>query len=167
MAENCIKTLKELGMGAKVVLWSHNFHIYHSGGLDTQGNYLKEKLGNDYYALISLCNEGKFNAFLWDRKTEQTKGFHTFNLTAANDSTYEYMFALTKWPLAIFNIQKVKNQATPQKDRFKEYTVREIGSVFTPDDPEAFEHQDDLFNRCEGVIWINTVTAATSLWHRS
>ena len=165
MADNCLKTLEELGEGAKLALWSHNFHIYDSSDdIDTQGGFLKEKLGNDYYALIASFNKGSFNAFLWDEKTERTKGFQTFKLDAAHEATYEHMFAETKWPLAIFDIQKMKSEAMPQVDQSKEYTAREIGSVFTPDNPGTFEHQEDIFNRCEAVMWINTVNAATSLW---
>jgi erythromycin esterase-like protein len=165
MAENCLKTLEELGDGTRVALWSHNFHIYGSGDdIDTQGGFLKEKLGDDYYALIASFNEGSFNAFLWDEKTERTKGFQTFKLDPCHEGTYEHMFTGAKQPLAIFDIQKMKSQAAPQVDQSKGYTAREIGSVFTPGNPETFEHKEDVFNRCEGVMWINTVTAATSLW---
>jgi erythromycin esterase-like protein len=164
MAENCLKTLEKLGSDAKLALWSHNFHIYYSGDLDTQGKYLKESLGKSYFALISLFNEGEFNAFLWDKKAERTKGFQTFDLHASHKDTYEHMFAETKLPLAIFDIQKVAKQARLQKDQLKKYTVREVGSVFTPDDLESFEYQNDLFSCCDGVIWFNKVTASTSLW---
>jgi erythromycin esterase-like protein len=164
MAENCLKILEKLGSGAKLALWSHNFHIYYSGDLDTQGEYLKESLGKSYLALISLFNEGEFNAFLWDKKTERTKGFQMFDLHASHKDTYEHMFAETKLPLAIFDIQKVVKQARLQKDQLKKYTVREVGSVFTPDDSASFEYQNDLFSCCDGVIWIRKVTASTSLW---
>jgi erythromycin esterase-like protein len=164
MADNCLKFLKTAGGGVKLALWSHNYHIYHSCDLDNQGNFLKDKLGKNYFALISLFNEGKFNAFLWDRKTERTKGFKTFNFQAAGAGTYEQVFAETKWPLAIFDIQKAAEQAITKKELLKKYTVREVGSVFTPDEPETFQVQYCLFKECEAIIWVNTVTASTSLW---
>jgi hypothetical protein len=105
-----------------------------------------------------------FNAFLWDRKAERTKGFQTFTLHVADELTYEHIFAETKWPFAIFDIQGLVNQAIPQPEKLKKYTVREVGSVYTPDDPKTFQYQNDLFSRCEGVIWVNKVTASTSLW---
>ena len=167
MADNCLKVLKEIGAGSKLVLWSHNFHIYHSGDLNTQGSYLKKKLANNYFAFVSLCNKGAFNAFLWDRGAEQTSGFHTFHLKPAHRDAYEHMFAETKQPLAIFDVRKIRNQAVTKQKQLKKFTVREVGSVYTPDEPETFEHKDDLFNMCDGIIWVNTVTTATSFFYNT
>jgi erythromycin esterase len=60
MAENVMALLESAGLGAMVVIWSHNGHIAHSGY--RMGHYLRESLGDRYYAFGLAFDRGGFRA---------------------------------------------------------------------------------------------------------
>lgn len=157
MADICIDTLNGLGADAKVALWSHNMHIsYISDGITTQGQFLKNKLGDDYVAFVSLFNEGHFNAIGWDEELEKATGFETFYAPKAPKNTYESILASTGSSLAIFDLRGEEPELTGKK-------VRDVGSVFDPKHPERLEHNAALSKECDAVIWIDHITASTLL----
>jgi erythromycin esterase len=60
MAENVMRLLVRGGPLSKVVIWGHNNHIGRAGF--TLGHYLRERMGDQYYAFGLAFNEGGFRA---------------------------------------------------------------------------------------------------------
>jgi len=62
MAENILELLRVLPADTKIVLSAHNAHVRSDLNLYTMGHYLREELGNAYYAFGLSFERGSFRA---------------------------------------------------------------------------------------------------------
>lgn len=160
MAGSCIDILGTLNENQTAALWSHNFHTRHLSANKetvTQGEYLKRKLDNKYFPIITLFNQGGFNALNFDEKTDKIGPLESFNLKKAPQGTYEFELAKQNSLFAILQLDK----------DYPKMKVRETGSMFDPAwTDEKLVTPIDLTNSCDGIIWINKVTPATALKYK-
>ncbi|MEO7486111.1 MAG: erythromycin esterase family protein [Ferruginibacter sp.] len=63
MIENVRNLLDKAELNTKFMVWAHHSHIAANNSFGVGiGSYLKERLGNSYYALDLDCNEGTFRS---------------------------------------------------------------------------------------------------------
>ena len=163
MADETLAILNHSGNNSKYILWSHNYHISRLDFPDyqTQGFYLQTTLGNEYLPLATLFNEGGFNAHSWDEENQLAGVRKAFRMEKAPKGTYEWFFAQTGIPQAIFDIRDTINQSFFQETQPVFLKVRGSGSIHTDEIPEYSSSSVGLVSAFDRIIWIDRVTPST------
>ena len=102
MAENIFSIVSEYPR-KKVIIVAHNDHIGKEGTvkdtLNSMGDFLSKKLGNNYCAYGFLSFEGNATGFTTNGKA------YTYQLATAYPGTYEYYLNREKAPIFFIDIR--------------------------------------------------------------
>lgn len=162
MAENVLGILKERP-NSKIALWAHNAHVGYAdvSSFRALGRNLRDELGDRYMCFGMLFNQGSTNARVGSSETGYPNKPSPISLEPASLGSYEYFFAQTHLPLAVFDLRVTKGNNLFDSWRNDSYTVREMGWAYDPKHKEYLSYKADLANAFDGIVWIDRVSPST------
>jgi erythromycin esterase-like protein len=161
MAENTA-WLSEYFKGENIVVWAHNWHIsdYGYGNTGTMGNYLSNKLGDEYATIGFLFSQGTFTAvgMEGDQYTEvATQTLDTIpienSLNAIMSYTQEPAFSIE-----LRRLQAYTNWFIAFNDDMEYFSM---GAVYNNEPGDYYSHFDPFF--FDYLIYFDRSTASVPL----
>lgn len=132
LAEHAVWAQEKLG--GKTMVWGHNIHI--AKGVITEkmypkvaGEFLKERVGNQYVAIGSTTTEGKFTAFSEDKIATDT--------IQKNVSSSNHMFGQVHYEQFLLDLRKLNGDAQ-QWVKEKQPFLDGI-AVIIPNEPQFYD----------------------------
>ncbi|WP_246303186.1 erythromycin esterase family protein [Paenibacillus plantarum] len=132
LAEHAVWAQEKLG--GKTMVWGHNIHI--AKGVITEkmypkvaGEFLKERVGNQYVAIGSTTTEGKFTAFSEDKIAADT--------IQKNVSSSNHMFGQVHYDQFLLDLRKLNGDAQ-QWVKEKQPFLDGI-AVIIPNEPQYYD----------------------------
>ncbi|MDN3586982.1 erythromycin esterase family protein [Pedobacter aquatilis] len=145
----------------QMVIWGHNGHIAHAllNGVKKMGAYLKDQLGDKYFALGGIFDEGSVRIFDF-ANTYKYKSFHY--ATSQNQNAIEYIFKKSRTPNFFISTRDVvKNDKLTSLVKDYKYS-RIIGSTYRKDPKGDFFKVP--FTECfDGVFFFMVANAAENV----
>ncbi|MEC0225823.1 erythromycin esterase family protein [Paenibacillus alba] len=119
--------------GGKTMVWGHNIHI--AKGVITEkwypkvaGEFLKERVGDQYVAIGTTTTEGKFTAFSEDKIAADT--------IQRNENSSNYMFGQVPYDQFLLDLRKL-NGAAQQWVKEKQPFLDGIAQII-PNEPQYY-----------------------------
>ena len=167
LAENALWLLNNNKVkNAKMVIWAHNGHITYSNNQNPKrfGYYLKEKLGQSYFALALTFDEGSVRIF--DVKGKE-RGYKEYQYESTlKKNAIEYLFKNCR-DSSFFVDFKDLNSDELMKKKIKEHKyMRVIGAEFLPDDKSIF-FQVPILDSFDGILFFKKTSAAKQLKNKT
>lgn len=161
MSEN-ILWLQQQHPNAKIIIWAHNFHIFHPDKSQNMGKLLKEKLGDHYRAIGFVTYEGSYRAL----SNSASPSTATFEIQTPPPHAFEALLNQLQEPLLMINlsdkekIPAVLQQPISQRSviGFKETPLEAQFAETASENPEL----KNLSRNYEGMVFIKTTSAASS-----
>ncbi|UKS29704.1 erythromycin esterase family protein [Paenibacillus sp. HWE-109] len=120
--------------GGKTMVWGHNIHI--AKGVITEkwypkvaGEFLKERLGDQYVAIGTTTTEGKFTAF--------SEGKIAADTIQKNENSSNYMFGQVPYAQFLLDLHKL-NGAAQQWVKEKQPFLDGIAQI-VPNEPQYYD----------------------------
>jgi erythromycin esterase len=160
MAENVQWILQHEGPGARMVLWAHNLHVEvtpHPEGPQIMGAHLREALVNDMVVFGFVFNHGGFESR--DRSIV-SHPLRTFVVAPEPKATMEEALARAGFPLFILDLRKLPNQGVAANWFQVAQGVREMGSVYTPANPDSALRVRWFTWSFDALIFVDSTTPA-------
>jgi erythromycin esterase len=159
MAQNILEWLKYFPDGTKMVVWAHNGHIakdyVDAVSFPSMGSYLKEALGNDYYAIGFDFYEGKFQSNNID--LENSPGWEEMEVRPAPEGNLSAFFVKAGLGNSILHISG-SNQSAIIKEWLNERVIStySMGSQFSSNwQPSSYIAPMKIHNAYDCVIFIS------------
>ncbi len=167
MAQNILEWLKYFPDGTKMVVWAHNGHVakdyVDAVSFPSMGSYLKEALGNDYYAIGFDFYEGKFQSNNID--LENSPGWEEMEVGPAPEGNLSAFFVKAGLGNSILDISG-SDQSAIIKEWLNERVIStySMGSQFSANwPPSSYIVPTKLRNAFDCVIFIRESSRAVPL----
>jgi len=160
MAENVLWLYKNMPEG-KMVLWAHNGHIAHTKleGSYRLGYYLKNQLGDKYYAVGSAFNEGSVRMFDF-KNTRKYIPFHYDS--SQKENSVEYVLKSCDKESFFLDLNHIAANVK-LKPFLKQHTyIRTIGADYR-DNPDKDFRKYPLLECYDGFVFFKKATAAEDI----
>ena len=151
MADNFL-WIKNQNPTSKLIIWAHNGHIQKTN--KAMGDYLSQKLGNDYTNFGFTFFNGSFTA-------AGSKGLTSYDAVQAYPGTLEYLLEQLNEPIFILDLKKIK--ADNNKDMqwlTGQVAFRNVGAV-GGNQNEFYESK--IIDDFDYLIFIKTSTSSSLL----
>jgi erythromycin esterase len=157
MAENILRVLRDLPPKARILLSMHNEHSRSDPDLYTTGHYLRQHLGDAYYAFNVSFDSGSFSAL---NLAEQPYKVRALPIGAAFPLTIDwFMRQAGKGDLFVdFRAAPASGPAGQWLSRPRR--MRSIGGGHPPSDPGYYRHRVIPGTSFDGLIFIQRSTPA-------
>lgn len=157
MAENVEWVLRHTGPNSKMMIWAHNGHINKT--TKWMGGYLKDSLKDEYYSIGFDFNKGGFRSMDLD-----AKGLKNFSVGDAAEGSTGNIFSKFGTPAFFIDIEGIENDHAPAASFVnKKLASRSIGAAFSAKHESRFYVDSPLYERFDGLIFVNDVSASTGI----
>jgi erythromycin esterase len=158
MAENIQWLRGQAGVGAKMMLWAHNYHV--SSVPNAMGSYLRTAYGDGYVNAGFVFGTGGFNAV----GGSGTNGaLQPFQATTVPDGSIESAFGGISQARALFDARLIAAGGAPAAPLAGPIRMRSIGAVFSPSQELNFFGMQLFPGDFDLLIYLATTTPSTIL----
>jgi erythromycin esterase-like protein len=159
MADNVLRLFERRGLNRKALLWAHNFHVGFAyddpsrGFTPTMGHYLRETLGDAYYALALEFDHGTYLARTLSQENGSLGDFAVRDVPSAPRGSLPWYLAQAAAGDSILDLRSSAKEPAverwlqapqtmhgigwPQNDSISPYTTTALGNGY---DGIAFVH---------------------------
>ena len=122
MADNVL-WIKNQNPKSKLIVWAHNEHIMKTD--KRMGNYLSQKLGDDYTTFGFTFFDGSYTA-----NRPSIRGISSYDAVQAYPGTLEYLLEQLKEPIFILDLKKIKVENPKETEWLTgQLLYRRVGAV--------------------------------------
>jgi erythromycin esterase-like protein len=153
MSENIMSLLGNLPETDRMMVWAHNGHIALNDcdGIPAMGSYLRDKLGQSYYALGFVTSSGTFQAL--DSVHYQLR---VFSMPPQPENSWAHLCSKFGEDQFILDFRS----APPTDWMSSSIPLLTIGTTFSDSVPSFFFDNQIPLNHFDGLIYIRKTSAA-------
>ncbi len=151
MAEHVLWLKELIGNKAKAAVWAHNAHVandphYARDGSPAMGNYLKEKLGDNYLVIGTGFTEGRFVAVTEDYFGKDTTPIVWKLNILPPENSVDYFLRQADYKNFILDIKGLSRTGILYKHINKERPFFGVGDFYSATYPEIHFAEDRIIN---------------------
>jgi erythromycin esterase len=155
MAENILRVLRDLPPGARMLLSMHNEHSRSDPDLYTTGHYLRQHLGDAYYAFNVSFDSGSFRAL---NLAEQPYKVRALPIGAAFPLTIDWFMRQAGKGDLFVDFRAAPGSGPAGQWLSRPRRMRSIGGGHPPADPGYYRHAVVPGTSFDGLIFIQLST---------
>lgn len=164
MAAHLFQSCESLEAQAKIVIWAHSYHVgagifdERHGFVSNMGTLLQERWGDQYYAFLFECNQGRYLARTM--RPDKTLGqFMIGGIPPAPENSLPWYLAQVGNAPYLVNLRRPELSATIDAWLTESRVVHATGWACS-DPPHLYTHIG-IKNYCDGLIFIESTSPTT------